>query len=370
MKDILAHWVNRYFAHEEALILLLLFSISVVLLIFMSQVFAPFIAAAVIAFLLQGLVGQLEKRGVKHLLAVSIAFSLLVGLISMSLVVLLPSLWQQAHKLLMELPNMLHRAQQLLQLLPEHYPELVSREQIDHFAAAAGADVGKLGQSILTYSLAQLTIIVGLFVYLILVPILVFFFLKDHQQILRWLTNFLPAERPVLAIIWQEMNQQIANYVRGKCVQIILVSLVSSITFSWLGLNYGLLLGVLVGISVIIPYVGAAIVTAPVVLVGYFQWGWSYDFFVLLGALTVIHTVDGNIVVPILFSEAVKIHPVAIIMATLAFGSLLGVWGVFFAIPLATLINAIIKAWPVNRAVAVSGECVSGECVNGEWSAR
>jgi putative permease len=113
-----------------------------------------------------------------------------------------------------------------------------------------------------------------------------------------------------------------------------------------MGLNYAALLALAVGLSVIIPYVGAILVTLPVVMVGFFQWGMGSEFFYLCAVYLIIQVLDGNVLVPLLFSEAVNLHPVAIILAILFFGGIWGLWGVFFAIPLATLIKAIINAWP------------------------
>jgi putative permease len=108
---------------------------------------------------------------------------------------------------------------------------------------------------------------------------------------------------------------------------------------------------VLTGLSVIVPYVGSIIVTIPVVLVAYFQWGLDSTFWWLISLYVIIHVLDGNILVPILFSEAVNLHPVAIIVAVLVFGGIWGFWGIFFAIPLATLVKALLNAWP--RATSV-----------------
>ena len=116
-----------------------------------------------------------------------------------------------------------------------------------------------------------------------------------------------------------------------------------------MGLHYAALLSLLVGLSVLIPYVGAAVVTIPVALVAFFQWGWTGDFFYLMLVYGIIQALDGNVLVPLLFSEAVNLHPVAIILAVLVFGGFWGLWGVFFAIPLATLIKALLQSWPKKR---------------------
>ena len=122
-------------------------------------------------------------------------------------------------------------------------------------------------------------------------------------------------------------------------------------TFSLMDLNYALLLATIVGLSVIIPYIGAAVVTLPVALIAWFQWGGTSDFIYLMAAYLAVQFMDGNILVPLLFSEVVNMHPAAIIIAVLFFGGLWGVWGVFFAIPLATLIQAVINSWPSIQKV-------------------
>jgi len=130
---------------------------------------------------------------------------------------------------------------------------------------------------------------------------------------------------------------------------------VSFVTFALMGLNYAMLLGALVGFSVVVPYIGAVVVTVPVALIAFFQWGWGSEFIYLMVAYAVIQALDGNVLVPLLFSEAVNLHPVAIIVAILFFGGLWGFWGVFFAIPLAALVKAVIDAWPRKAAADPPG---------------
>lgn len=149
-----------------------------------------------------------------------------------------------------------------------------------------------------------------------------------------------------MTAIWSEMDVQFANYVRGKAIEILIVGIASFIAFLILDLNYAALLALLVGLSVLIPYIGATVVTLPVLLVGYMQWGYSPDFLWLFVVYGTIQLIDGNMLVPLLFSEVVNLHPVAIIVAVLLFGGIWGFWGVFFAIPLATLVKAVYNAWP------------------------
>ncbi|MEM7193585.1 MAG: AI-2E family transporter [Pseudomonadota bacterium] len=214
------------------------------------------------------------------------------------------------------------------------------------------------GQRIVTTSLASAASIITVIIYVILMPILVFFFLKDKARIINWFKSLMPADNQLALRVWKDVDLQIGNYIRGKFWEILIVWLATFLTFSYLDLQFAMLLAVLVGLSVLIPYVGAAVVTVPVVIIAWFQWGWSGDFFTLVAAYLVIQALDGNLLVPILFSEVVNIHPVAIIVAVLFFGGIWGTWGIFFAIPLATLVQAVIIAWP--KSTSADGESAPG----------
>ena len=187
-------------------------------------------------------------------------------------------------------------------------------------------------------------------VYMILVLLLVFFMIKDKTKILNWLASFLPRERGLTTSVWHEVNDQVGNYVRGKFWEIVIVGVVTWVVFALLGVEFAILLAVITGLSVLIPYVGAAAVTVPVALIGFVQWGFSWEFAWLMIAYGIIQALDGNLLAPLLFSEVVNLHPIAIIVAILIFGGIWGFWGVFFAIPLATVVQAVIRAWPKNSA--------------------
>jgi putative permease len=101
----------------------------------------------------------------------------------------------------------------------------------------------------------------------------------------------------------------------------------------------------LVGISVLIPYLGAALVTIPILLIAFLQWGWSAHFAYLAIVYGIILILDAHILMPILFANIVKLHPMSIILAVLVFGEMWGFWGVFFAIPLACLVKALLNLW-------------------------
>ncbi|MGQ7817741.1 AI-2E family transporter [Pseudomonas sp. A46] len=346
MLKVLRDWVQRYFSDEEAVVLAVVLVLGFTAVLTLGNMLAPVLAGLVLAFLMQGLVNLLERLRLPHSLAVWVVFALFLGALGLIFGVLMPLLWQQVSTLFQELPRMLGEWQSLLLLLPERYPHLVTDEQVLNAIEVTRSEVGKFGQWALTFSLSSLPLLVNLMIYLVLVPILVFFFLKDRDLIGRWIVGYLPSERGLMKEVWEEVHQQIANYIRGKVIEIVICGAVTYVAFVWLGLNYAALLALLVGLSVVVPYIGAVVVTVPVALIALFQWGWSDQFIYLMVVYTVIQTLDGNVLVPLLFSEAVNLHPVAIICAVLLFGGLWGFWGVFFAIPLATLFKAVLDAWP------------------------
>ena len=348
MVSMLRRFISRYFSDEEAVLVLLMLVGFALLVFLLGRVLAPFIAALIIAYILQGIVTQLERWGMPHLIAVILVFILFVGLFVAFLLGLLPLIWSQVSGLTSELPRMMRAAQQYIEGLPQQYPQLVSMEEVNTLFRQATTEMGKITQWLVSVSLESIPGLMALLVYLVLVPILVLFFLKDRDIILLRLGSFLPTERPLMDSIWSEVNMEFANFVRGKAIEILIIGGVTYVAFKLLSLEYAALLSLLVGFSVVIPYVGAAVVTVPIAMVGLFQFGWSEQFLWLMLVYLVIQAVDGNILVPLLFSEVVDLHPVTIILAVLIFGGIWGVWGVFFAIPLAIVLNAVLKSWPVE----------------------
>lgn len=358
MIDLLRNWYKRHFSDPQVAILAFIILCGLAVIVLAGDILAPLLFAIVIAYVLDGAIDQFIRLKVPRLAALGIVFAIFLTFLVSLIFGLLPMLFRQSAQFFREVPNMISQGQALLMELPERYPKVISQDQVINLIGALRNEVTEAGQYVLSTSISSVMGLISLMVYLILVPLLVFFFLKDKQKILDWAAGFLPEERGLSVAVWGEVNRKIASYIRGKIGEIIIVWGVSYVTFMVLGLDFAMLLSFLVGISVVVPYVGAAIVTLPVAVVAYYQWGFTSDFGYTLVAYGVIQFIDGNLLVPILFSEVVNLHPVAIITAVLVFGGIWGFWGVFFAIPLATLIHAVINVWPVrgqdNEASPVS----------------
>jgi putative permease len=346
MMQVLKRWMDRYFSNEEAVLLLALIAGCLLVLMFMGQVLAPFLTALVVAYLLQGAMQMFKRLGLGHLAATVVVFLLFLGLMLLLLFIILPASWTQLSQFFVELPRFAGKGQALIMLLPERYPELISVEQAQDWVRQIREELANMGQWAVSFSISGITLVMAMLIYCVLVPILVFFLLKDADTIIGWCIGFLPTHRNLLNQVWVEMDLQIANYIRGKALEIVIVGIVSYVVFLALGINYAALLAIGVGLSVLVPYIGAAVITVPIALVAYMQWGWGNEFIYLMVAYGIIQALDGNVLVPLLFSEVVNLHPVAIIVSVLVFGGFWGFWGVFFAIPLATLFKAVISSWP------------------------
>jgi len=349
-------WVKRNFSHPEAIALLFTLVFAVVFFELFGKFLLPALISIIIAYLLLPAVRLLERWRLPHLLAVLIVYTIFLSLFLLALFGLLPLIWKQLASLTHELPKAFSKSQIWINEIVQHYPKLFPTNPLGHVSVFLKAQSVKVGQFILQYSLASIPGIIQGVLYLVLIPLLVFFFLKDGKSITGWFAQYLPRRRGMLQVVWTEVNHKIGVYVKGRAAEIIIVGLVSVITFSLLGLQYATLLGTLVGVSVIVPYIGAIVVTVPIVIIGLMQWGFAPDFIYLMIAYLLIITLDGNLLVPILFSETMNIHPIVIILAVLVFGGIWGFWGVFFAIPLATLIKAILNAWPKNQFLPVNEE--------------
>lgn len=339
-------WFNRYFSDPEAILLIVILALSFGLVILLGNILAPVLVGIVFAYLLEGPVRHLQRFNIPRLPAVLIVFVGFLTVFFLAFFVLLPLVWHQLSNLFNDLPDMLISGQNALFNWANQYPEYVTSTQVQDTLNSVVADARDWGKTAISASLALIPSVITWVVYLVLMPLLLFFFLKDRDRLLTWLASFLPPKRGLLRRVSKEVNIQIGNYIRGKVVEIIIVFLATYFVFWLFDLRYAVLLAFLVGFSVLIPYVGVVVVSIPVALVAYLQWGFDSQFGYLLLAYFVVQGLDANLLVPLLFSEAVNLHPVAIIVATLFFGGIWGFWGVFFAIPLATLVKAVIYAWP------------------------
>ena len=349
----IGNWLRKGLSDPQMVLLGgVLLTISAIIY-FTGRILAPVFAAVIIAYLLQSIMHRLENLRVPRIFAAIIVGLGFLALILILFLGLIPVLVAQLSELVQKAPAIVSKLQQQLLDLPVRYPQYFTESQISEFVSRMGSEFIGLGQKAISFSLTSVVGLVTVVVYLILVPMMVVFMIRDRDLLVGWVASFLPRDRQVTTDVWAEVNVSISNYVDGKVLEIIIIGVGSFLVFSFLGLEYAVLLGAITGFSVLIPFIGAAVVTLPVVLLAFMQWGLEPSFYYAIIAYMVIQALDGNLLAPLLFSEAVDLHPVAIIVAVLLFGGLWGFWGVFFAIPLATVVKAVLRAWRLRNPEAV-----------------
>ncbi len=338
---------KRVLPNSQAVALAIILIVSFVLIYSLSDLLMPVFVSIVLAYLLEGLISKAESMRMPRLPAVYLVFSVFMACLVFLLFYLLPLVSQQAVELVQQIPEILNRAQTGIMSLPKMYPQFISESKIQQMMFEVQRELLTYGQNVLSHSAASVMGLVSVMIYLFLVPMMVFFLLKDKQMLVSWFLQFMPRDRHLTVLVWEEVDMQIGNYVRGKFAEVLILWVVSYATYAVMGLNYAMLLAVFMGLQVIIPYIGATLVTFPVLGVAYFQWGLGSDeFMYVVITYSIIQALDGVVLVPVLFSEAVNLHAIAIIIAILFFGGLWGFWGVFLAIPLATVVKAVLTAWP------------------------
>ena len=346
MLNYLKQWYEENFTDPNQVSLALIVIFSVLITYILVQTISPILVATVLAYMLEGLVQNLMKTAhIVRNISVILVFFIFFILSVITLFMLIPLLLDQLTLFVKSLPEIFDKSKNLILGMYDQN-EYIPKDYIDSIFLGLQGETSKLGNSIFAFSLASAGGLFAIVVYTILVPIMIFFMLFDKEAINGWISKFFPKKLELTQKAYSELNLKIGNYIRCKFIEIIIVWVASFILFISLGLNYSLLLSFLCGISVIIPYVGMIAVTIPIVLVAYFQWGIASEFWYIVIGHLLIQAIDGNVVVPILFSDAVNIHPFAILLSILFFGSVWGIWGVFFAIPLAVLINTILNVWP------------------------
>ncbi len=338
--------MQRYFSDPQAVILALFLLLGAVVVLTFGRILAPVLAALVIAYILEGLVESLGRFRIPRTPAVIVVFLAFLIALLILLFGLFPMLSRQIGQLVGELPSMIAYIQIELMRLPEKYPGIISEEQVLAVIRVLAAEIANIGQQLVSISLAWVRGAITLLIYLFIVPFLVFFFLKDKDEILSWVLDFVPEKHALSEQVWLEVDRQMGRYIRGKFLEILMVWGASYAVFYLLGLDFAMLNGFMVGLSVLIPYVGAIAAFFPVTMMAYFQWGSSSETLYVIAAYWIIQLLDGNVLAVLLLSGVVNLHPAATITSVVFFGGLWGFWGVFFAIPLATLIQAVLRAWP------------------------
>ena len=293
---------KRIFNNEETVIFSLVIVSVLILFSLFAAILTPFIISVVVAYLLVGLQKKIQSYNISESLSAIFAFSIFIIVGAAMFMWLIPLIYVQLQSFVLDLPRLFDEFINFMTTLSVTFPDLVNSDQISLFFQSVSSELSSITQNLVKSSIAGIQSTISVLLYIILFPILVYFFFFDRKNIINGLTKIIPGDRTMLSKVWSEMDVQLSNYVRGKALEIIIVGLLAAILFYSFGLKYAALLAFLVGISALIPYVGAFLVTIPIVVIGLLQFGLSSQFYLLLGLYILLQFVDGNILVPIILS--------------------------------------------------------------------
>ncbi|MGI9344718.1 MAG: AI-2E family transporter [Gammaproteobacteria bacterium] len=349
--SIIDSWLQRIFQTPETSFVFILGVGLVLLTALIGDLLMPVFISIGIAYVMTGFKNKLQQLGLPYWLAFSLSFAFFMFSLVLALFVILPLMIRQIGELAGTLPEMSEQLQTLIRTNLGSLPisiDLDLETLLNSFLPRATDGAAALSSTLL----AQLGNILTLAIYLLLVPVMVLFLMKDYREIIQGILSFIPGQKSLAFDLWTKVDHMLSNYVRGKVLEILIVWIASQILFTVLGLQYAALLALLNALSVIVPIVGVIVITIPVLVIGLLQWGLAGPFFLLLVSYSVLQFLEGYVLAPLIFSEAMKIHSLTVILAVLLFGGLWGFWGAFLAIPLATLIKILLESWPTPETDA------------------
>ncbi|MBF0621502.1 MAG: AI-2E family transporter [Magnetococcales bacterium] len=322
----------------------LVLTVSGLVIVFFGDALAPFITSLVVAYLLEGMVRGLINFKIPRSISVMVVFGLFLIMLIVLLFVLTPLLAQQLTRLAGEIPSIIETLKAMIHRLVDVSSGVINPQLVQDMMITLVESSQDMAANSVSVVLKSLPGLLSLAVYLVLVPFLVFFFLWDKAPLMNNVNRFLPKDRAMLNKVLSDADKGVGGYIRGKFWEMLILAVATYLVFSFMGVRYAFLLSLLTGLSVLIPFLGIATVALPVVILCIFQWGFTFEAAKPIIAWGVINMIDGSVLTPLILGETVKVHPTMIMLAILMFGTIWGILGVFFAVPLAVLIKSIFEA--------------------------
>ncbi|KGM30447.1 AI-2E family transporter [Inquilinus limosus] len=313
----------------------------------LSGVLAPFVTGMIIAYLLDPVARRLQAIGMARWLATTVLLLLFVLAAVLVTLIVLPILLNQVTGLLSAVPDYVARAAARLQPLIAELRHRVSaanfneiQKAVSQYAGSAVSWIGTVIGSLWQGGMALIDLLSLVFI----TPVVAFYMLRDWDHMIGVIDHNLPvAQRETIRGLGREVNHTLSRFIRGQLIVCLLLGLFYAIALTIVGLNFGLLVGLMTGLLSIIPYVGSLVglvSSVGIALVQYDDWTmWA----LVLGIFLLGQFLEGNFVTPKLVGESVGLHPVWVIFALLAAGSLFGFTGVMLAVPMAAVIGVLTR---------------------------
>lgn len=314
----------------------------------LSGILLPFIAAMAIAYLLDPLVGRMERTGLSRLVATLMIIALLIVILAILAMLVMPVLIHQLSALIENLPAYFQRVRAVL-LDPQ-------REWLQRWIGSGFADADKSFADVVTQGAGWLggflrslwsggQALISILSLLILTPVVAVYLLLDWDRMIAVVDSCIPLHhRATVRALAEDMNRAIAGFIRGQAAVCVILGAFYAIALSVVGLNYGFLIGLLAGFLSFIPFVGSftGFVLAVGIAIAQFWPDWTWVL-VVAGIFVGGQLVEGNLLSPKLVGSSVGLHPVWLIFSLFAFGYLLGFVGLLIAVPLAASIGILLR---------------------------
>ena len=305
-----------------------------------------FLLSFVIAYLLDPLMVYMEKRRIKRDFGIVILYVFLGVLSVFAVLFILPFIGERWTSFLHSLPSYF---QQMKLLIASQRGEFIASPAfkdwgwlLDSAAMKLDSFAGNLGSGV--YSAAS-SLAFNLF-NLILAPILVFFMLHYKQQIIDGMKVWLPLRyKEHILKIGEEINGSISGYIKGQLIVSVIVALFSTIALIILEVDYPLLNGLFAGAASIIPFIGVILATIPPLFFAYIKFQNGTIILKVIGVFAFIYFLEGYLVKPLVFKESMNLNPLVTIIVVMAFGEMMGFWGVMLGIPIAAAMKILSHHW-------------------------
>lgn len=305
-----------------------------------------FLSSFVIAYLLDPVVVFLERHRLRRLHGIIILYAVL-GIFSLfAILFIIPLLTARWDSLLQNLPAYLQKMKELIASQKGYLQSTAAASEwswlLDSAYSKLDTVTTKFGPGV--YSAAS-SLAFNLF-NLLLAPILVFFMLFYKQEIIQGLKIWLPLQhKDHIIAIGREINASIGGYLRGQLIVSMIVALFSTIALYLLEIDYPLLNGLFAGAASILPFVGVILATLPPLFFAYIKFGGSAIILKVIGSFAIIYFLEGYLVKPLVFKEAMNLNPLMTIVVVMAFGEMMGFWGILLAIPIAAALKILSTHW-------------------------
>jgi predicted PurR-regulated permease PerM len=320
---------------------------GIILLLVLSIFFAYFVSPLVEFLKRQRTIGR-RTIAIPKVVAIALAYLIILAAIVFAVFVILPSLSNQ-------FPEFAEQAKSYWKTFGDRTQDLMrySRRMPPQVVNAVNDAVPKVVNKVSETATEFATSTLGYVVYipwLVLIPILAFFLLKDAESFRRSALLMLPRGR------WrwrgdeffQDINSTLAAYIRAQLTACLFIGIICSIGFTLLGLPGGLVMGLLAGVFEFVPLVGPVTIALLAALLAMFHAG-PFNAFLVLLFLGVLRILQDYVIYPRLIGQGIHLHPLAVIFAILAGEKLAGVAGIFLAIPVVAIITVSYRHWMEHR---------------------